>query len=315
MAQPADTHSTYDTAGIREDLSDVIYLIDPVDTPFLSMCDHVDATNTNHEWQIQSLANASAANAVIEGDDATTDATTASVRRGNNTQISDKVPRVTGTNRAVNSAGRADEMDYQVMLKGLELRRDMESSLLANNAKVAGNDSTARELAGVFSWVADNIELGATGAAPTGDGTDAATPGSDQNLTSADFNSVLEQAWTSGGNPDYVFLTGTLKQAFSALSFSSITKFDRTEDQTLYSAVEVFVSDFGTLKLIPDRFILTKTVFAAQMDLWAVAFLRNMVRQPLAKTGDTDREQLIVEYTLEARNQKGSGVVHAAIPA
>lgn len=314
MVQPADTLSTYGTTGIREDLADVIYLIDPVDTPFMSMVEQVDASATNHEWQTQALAGASDANAVIEGDDATTDAATPTARLGNYTQISDKVPRVSGTNRAVTSAGRADEMDYQVMLKGMELRRDMESSLLANKAKVAGNDTTARVLAGIYSWLATNCSVGATGSAPTGDGTDTATPGTPRSLSETIFDDSIRGCWEEGGNPDYVLTTGTLKQAFSKLTFSSITKFDRTEDQTLYAAVEVFVSDFGTLKLVPDRFIVDQTMAILQMDLWGVAFLRNMVRQPLAKTGDTDREQIIVEYTEEARSEKGNAAIHAITP-
>ena len=179
MTQPADTFSSYDAIGNREDLSNIIYDISPTETPFMSGIAKIPASATLHEWQTDSLAAASSTNAVIEGDDATTNAGTPSVRLNNNTQISDKVPRVTGTQRAVDSAGRADEFAYQIMKSAKELKRDVESSLLATNAKVAGNDSTARECAGIGSWIATNTDRGATGSDPTGDGTDipgAGTP-------------------------------------------------------------------------------------------------------------------------------------------
>ena len=177
MAQPADTFSSYDAVGNREDLIDTIYNIDPTDVPFMSGIAHVSADGTKHEWQTDSLTAASATNAVIEGDDATTDASTATTRLDNQCQISDKVARVTGTQNAVVKAGRRDEMAYQVTKRVKELKRDMESSLLANNAKVAGNDTTARELAGIESWIVTNSSGGATATAATGDGTDAALRG------------------------------------------------------------------------------------------------------------------------------------------
>ena len=125
MALPTNTFPSYTAIGNREDLSDVIYRIDPADTPFMTACEREKATAVSHEWQTQSLAAVDTNNAVLEGDDATTDAATPTVRLGNICQISDKVARVTGTQRAAESAGRDDELEYQEMLKGLELKRDM----------------------------------------------------------------------------------------------------------------------------------------------------------------------------------------------
>ena len=159
MATPANTTSTYDAIGNREDLSDMIYDISPTQTPFISGISREAATATNHEWQTDALATASAANKVIEGDDATTTAASPTVRLGNYTQISDKVPRVTRTQRQVDSAGRGDELDYQIMKSAKELKRDMESAILANKAKAVGSESVARELAGVESWLATNTGL------------------------------------------------------------------------------------------------------------------------------------------------------------
>ena len=173
MAQPADTFSSYDAVGNREDLSDIIHNISPTDTPFMSMIGKGKATSTKHEWQKDSLAAASNSNFVIEGDDATTDASAPTTRAFNYTAISDKVARVTGTQDVVDSAGRKKEMAYQMMKRSAELKRDIESILLNNNAAVAGNDSTARECAGVTSWIATNTNSGSGGADPTGDGSDA----------------------------------------------------------------------------------------------------------------------------------------------
>ena len=154
MAQPSPApFSTYDAIGNREDLSNVIYMISPTNTPFMSGIDKSTADATLHEWQTDALA-AAADNAVIEGDDATTDVATATTRLTNYTQISDKVPRVTGTQEVVNKAGRRSEMAYQIAKRSKELKRDIETGLLKDSAKVAGNDSTARESAGLPTWIA-----------------------------------------------------------------------------------------------------------------------------------------------------------------
>src|SRR5262245_42375779 len=185
MALPTNTFTTSAAIGNREDLSDVIYRIDPTDTPFMTACEREKASAVNHEWQVQSLAAVDAANAVLEGDDATTDAATPTVRLGNVCQISDKVARVTGTQRAVEHAGRDDELEYQEMLKGLELKRDMETILVGSNqAKVAGNDTTARKTASVLSWIKTNTSKGAGGADPAAaDGTGTRTDGTQRAFT------------------------------------------------------------------------------------------------------------------------------------
>src|SRR5690349_16161012 len=146
MSLPTNTFATYEAIGNREDLSDVIYRIDPTDTPFLSGIDKTKATAVNHEWQTQALAAAVSSNQQFEGDDVTADAATPTVRLGNICEIARKSPRVTGTQQAVEHAGRDNEMAYQEMLKGLELKRDMETTLAGTNqAKVTGADATPRK--------------------------------------------------------------------------------------------------------------------------------------------------------------------------
>jgi hypothetical protein len=310
MAQPTNTFATNDMVGIREDLSDVIYDVSPTETPFLSMVAHVEATATNHEWQTHSLTAASSTNHVIEGDEASTDAGTATTRLGNYTNISDKVARVTGTARAVSTAGRADEMDFQVMNRSKELKRDMESLLLANHAQVAGNDTTARELAGLPTWLITNTDFGATGADATGDGSNARTDGTQRAFTEDQVKTVLQLAWTEGGNASVLMTGGFNRQVASSFSGNG-TKMQKAEDSKLHASYDVYASDFGDLKMVPNRFMRSRDAFILDPELWAVAFLpgRNMLVTELAKTGDTDRKQILSEYTLEARNEKGNAGV------
>ena len=306
MAQPTNTYATNDMIGIREDLGGIIYDITPVDTPFLSTIPRTEASNTLHEWQTDSLA-AAAANAVIEGDEASTDASTATTRLSNYTQISDKVARVTGTAVAVNTAGRANEMDYQMLKRGRELKRDMETALLANTAKSAGSDSAARFLAGVPTWIATNEST--SGSAPTGDGSDTRTNGTQRAFTEDQVKTVMKAVFDAGGMPDMLMVGGFNRQISS--SFGAGTKFQKVEDTTLHTSFDVYESDFGNLRIVPNRFQQARDALILQADMWAVAFLpgRNMAEYELAKTGDTERKQLLSEYTLECRQEAANGIV------
>jgi hypothetical protein len=309
MSLPTNTHTAIDAIGNREDLSDVIYRIDPTDTPFMSAVDKVKATAVNHEWQTQALASASTANAVLEGDDAVTDAVTVTVRLGNYCQISDKVGRVSGTQRAVNSAGRSDEYDYQVMLKGLELKRDMESILLTNKIKVAGLAATARELASMGAWISTNSSKAADGTDPTvTTGLDARNDGTQRAFTEAQLKEVFQEIWTSGGKPDVVSAGGFNKQVFSTFT-GRATPTEDTKSKKIVAAVDAYESDFGTVKVVANRFQRSREVWVLQTDMFAVGYLRKFVKTELAKTGDSDRFQMLSEYTLEVRNEKSSGIV------
>jgi len=310
MAQPTNTFSSYDAIGNREDLADFITMISPTATPFQSGISKVVATATNHEWQTDSLAAAVDTNAVIEGDDATTDASTATVRLGNYTQILDKVARVAGTQRANDSAGRADEMDYQMMKRTKEIKRDLEKSLLANKAKVAGNDTTARVMAGVESWLATNTDLGGTGAAPTGDGTDTRTSGTDRAFAESQVQAVIASCWDEGGEPDMIMVPSNLKQDFSAFTGNSSARQNIDVSQkTLSNVIDFYISDFGTMQVVPNRFMVSESCLILEMDKWSLAELRPYQSWDLAKTGDTDRKQLLMEVTLCAKNEKASGIV------
>jgi hypothetical protein len=309
MAQPTATFATNDMVGIREDLSGVIYNITPVETPFINLVARTEASNILHEWQTDALA-AAANNAAIEGDDAPQTAGTATTRLNNRTQISTKDARVTGTSRSVNTAGRSDELDYQLLKRGRELRRDMETVLLSNKAKVTGSDVLARELAGVPSWIATNADIGTGGANPTGDGSNARTDGTQRAFTEDQLKDVLRQCFDAGGTPDVLMVGPFNRQIVSSFS-AGRTNVQKAEDATLHATFEVYESDFGNLRIIPNRFQRARDALILQADMWAVAFLpgRNMATFDLAKTGDTDAKQILSEYTLEARQEASSGGV------
>ena len=215
---------------------------------------------------------------------------------------------MTGTQRANQSAGRGDEMDYQVVKRSKELKRDMEKALLDNNAQVAGNATTARELAGVESWIATNTSAGATGADPTGDGTDARTDGTQRAFLEADLKSVLQACAEEGGEPDTIMVGTFNKQALSGFT-GNATRTTDSSDQKLNTAVHVYVSDFGELKVVFNRFQRARSALVLDTSMWAMSTLRNFSSWDLAKTGDTTRKQILCEYTLESRNEAASGIV------
>ena len=312
MALPTNTFTTFSAVGNREDLSDMIYRIDPTDTPFMTGIDKAKATAVNHEWQTQALAAANTANAQLEGDDASADATTPTVRLGNICQISRKVPQVSGTQQAVEHAGRDNEMAYQEMLKGLELKRDMESILVGTNqTKNVGSSSTPRVTASVLSWIKSNTAKGSGGADPSAaDGTGTRTDGTQRAFTEANLKTALQSIWNNGGKPDTIMTGGFNKQVFSTFT-GRASAIEDTKRKKIIASVDAYESDFGTLKVVANRFSRPRDVLVLQMDMWALAYLngRKMVSLPLAKTGDSDRKEVLSEYALEARNEKASGGV------
>jgi hypothetical protein len=309
MSLPASTLATYQAIGNREDLTDMIYRIAPTATPFISGIEREKATATKHEWQTQDLATA-AANAQLEGDDPTTNATTVTVRLANITQISYKVARVSGTQQAVQHAGRSNELAYQAMLKGLELKRDMEVVVCGTNqTQVAGDTTTARTTASVLSWIKTNTST--TGTDPTTSGTVTRVDGTQRAFTEAQLKTVLSAVWTQGGDPNTIMAGAFNKQIFSTFT-GRASPIEQATTKKITASVDAYESDFGKLKVVANRFSRSRDVLVLELDKWALAFLngRNMISIPLAKTGDSDRRQVLSEYALVSRNEKASGAVY-----
>ena len=315
MAQPANTFSSYDAVGIREDLSDVIYNIDPDDTPFMSKCSKGKAKNTLHEWQTDTLRS-SEENAHIEGDDTVADALTPTSRLTNRTQIFKNAIRIPGTDAGLDKAGRGKEMAYQSM-KMLKVHKlDIEKALFANQAKVAGDDVTARKLAGVPTWLTTNIafESGNSGANPTGDGSDARTDdGTPVAFSQARFDTVMQSRWENGGKKDGVSVYLSAFQMNKALGFVGNNNQRGTlnaKTGEVVNVMDVYMTPWGNVKWVMSRENRARDVFILQDDMWCVSMLRTTKNEPLAKTGDSERRQLVTELTLESRNEKASGAVY-----
>ena len=223
MAQPTNLFDTFETVGIREDLVDVIYNISPEDTPILSAIPRTAAKSTKHEWQLDSLATP-ATNAVIEGDDATIDALSATTRAFNFCQIADKVIALSGTQSAVDAAGRADEMAYQIAKKSKELKKDMEFDLIEPNVQVSGSATAARELGSIPTWLKTNGDAGTSGSLSTGSGTDLPGSGTDRDLTETILKTVIKEVYESGGEMDMLVCPPSVKQVISGFN-ANTTRF------------------------------------------------------------------------------------------
>lgn len=312
MSVPSGTTQTYGVVGRREDLTDVIHDVTPTDVPFLTAIEKGSAENTNHEWQTDALAAADGTNKVVEGDDPTNDAITATVRLGNYTQLMDKVIQVSSTQRAATNAGRGEEMSYQLMKRSKELKRDMESRLTGNYASVAGNSSTARECAGFEAWIQTNYDRGSGGSSTAFSGgiQAAATDDTQRAYTETLLKNALQLCWTNGGDPTMVMVGAFNKKVMSG--FSGIA--DQVRDTgnkraTIVGAADVYVSDFGQLDIRANRFSRSRSALIVQPDMWKLCYYQRFNTTDLAKTGHSDRKMLAVEFTLEACNEKASGVV------
>jgi hypothetical protein len=322
MAVPAQTRVTYGAIGIREDLSNIIYNISPTETPFLSGCGRETAENTYFEWQTDALT-AAAANRATEGDDPASAAVAEPTRVGNYTQISVKAVQTSGTAEAVNFAGRKSSQAYQLAKRAKEMKRDMEKMLMDNVAQSAGagpspGPTTARATGGLGSWVATNYHtLGGApsppglGSASSGNGTDAASDASSVGtLTEAGMKTVIKECFDNGGTPDTILVGSANKQVISALTqtVSELrTAADKSSPAHVVASVDVYVSDFGTFKIIPDRFQRARDCWFIDFDFWAVSYLRPFMTESLARTGDSIKQMILAEYGLQSKNQASSG--------
>ena len=310
MAQPTNLYDTYDTTGIREDLVDVIYNISPEDTPILSAIPRTAAKSTKHEWQLDALA-APAANLVIEGDDATIDAMSATTRAFNFTQIQDKVIALSGTQSAVDSAGRADEMAYQIAKKSKELKKDMEFALIKGQVQAVGSATAARAMGSIPTWIATNGDAGTSGSLSTGSGTDLPNSGTDRDLTETILKTVIQEVYTAGGDLDLLVVPPSVKQVISGFN-ANTTRFRPAEKKVEYAAIDVYSSDFGDIQVVPNRVMATTSeslCLMLQSDMAAAAYLRDFQVVDLAKTGDSEKKQLLCEWTLEMRNEAAHGII------
>jgi hypothetical protein len=314
MTIPANAQTTYSTVGNREDLSNEVYKISPTDTPAFSAFEKIGTSAVNHEWQTVTLDSPNGSNAQLEGDTFALAARTPTVRLGNIHQISSKVFGVSRTQRAVNPAGRKDELGFQKMLKGQALKIDIDTVICGTNqAKNAGNATTARVTASMDSWIKSNTNKGSAGGAAdpsAADGTGTRTDGTQRAFTEAQLKDVLSKIWTAGGKPNIIMAGAFNKQVFSTFTGRS-QPMEEASSKKIVAAVDAYESDFGKLKVVPSRNMRARDVYVLETAKWAIGHLpgSSMVVEPLAKVSDTDQVAIVSEYVLEARNEAASGGV------
>jgi hypothetical protein len=300
--------NSYTGAGIAEDFEDIIYDISPEDTPLLSMAKKSTAGQTYHQWQTDKLA-AAAANAQLEGDDASYATLAATTVLGNYTQISRKTVNISNTYDVVKKYGRKSEVAYQLMKAGKELKRDMEFALVRNQASSAGGAGTARSSAGIESWIAGNsIKTTAASTATTpgfSSGTVAApTDGTAGTFVEADLKSALEAAWVDGGEPTTILMSSKNKKLFSAFAGIAEKRYqvNGTSEAVITAAADVYISDYGNHTVKLDRFMRDEAVLCLDPQYVGVASLRPITKEELAKTGDSTKYLMTAEYCLVVNN-------------
>lgn len=319
MSQTANTFDSFTAKGIRESLSNVIYNISPEETPFMSNAGRENVKNTYFEWQTDSLAAASTTNAQIEGDDVSAfDATSATTRVGNYTQISSKTLLISGTLESVDKAGRRSELAYQLAKRSAELKRDMESIMLTNQAASAGSvgvSTALRKTGSLLAFLKTNTDKGTGGvdpvytSSPTATRTDS-TSGNQRAFTETILKSVVQKVWASGGSPKVLMVGPVNKQKVSA--FSGIAQIRKevvgNRAATIIGAADVYVSDFGNVNVVPNRFQRERDAFVLDPEYANVAFLRPFNTVQLAKTGDAEKRLILVEFGLKVNTEAAHGI-------
>lgn len=314
MAVNANTNQTYDVSTIREDLDAALASISPTETIFMSSIGTRNVDNTYFEWSEVDLA-AAADNRAVEGDAATNSAPTNAVRKGNYTQISTKTVEVSSTNQAVNGVADAQTVAKQVAYKLSEMKRDMEKMLLDNVAASAGSASTARQTAGLPAFLTTNTARGTGGADGTTSGSGsagypdaAATDGTQRAITETLLKGVIADCWDEGAEPSVVLCGSAQKQTISGFT-GNATRFKEAEDSKLNAAIDVYISDFGELQIVPARHIRSRDVFVLDPNYAAVAYLQTAKQEPLAKNGLSERRLISAEYGLQVTSEKAHGVI------
>jgi len=306
--------STQAAVGEKEQLADIIYRIDPAETPIFSNVKKETSNGIFTEWQVQQLAASSATNYHNEGATTATAAATPTTRVGNYHQISKKVFATSGTLSSVDLAGREREHNYQKVLKALELRRDIEKSI--GDTDQARDGSDPRKSASLTSWIT-NGSVGATGAFATGDGTDTPTSGTARALTLALIEDGMQDAWTEGGNPRLMIASATNRANFSDLSatgnlVSNDVNMTAAKEVAYVGSTSVFLTDWGTVEAIPSRQLGNDRLFLIDPDFVSICTLngRNFLEEELAKDGDADTSHIVVEWSLKPTAPKAHAMVY-----
>ena len=305
MAKVTNAFDTYSATADREDLSNIIYNISPMQTPFMSSIGKKNINNVVFDWQTESLPTPSAAGQ-LEGFELSRSAATATVRASNVAMISSRDATVTGSQDASDPAGKRSEMAHQLAIMSKALKRDMEEALCQKGAKTTGNATTARVTGGFESWMKSNVS-NAAGSTPTGGGT-APTDGTQRALTETLLKAVLQDCFTNGGEPSMAICGPVNKQKISG--FTGRTQARQMIDaNTVEASVSVYSSDFGELKIVPSNRSRERSLLLVDPEFAKVSYLRDFKTVDIATIGDAETKMIVVEYGLEVSNEAAHGIV------
>lgn len=309
MAIVANTFTSHSAVGIRESLADIISNISPEETPFTSNIGSENVSNTYFEWQTDSLGSV-VTTARIDGDDVSSfDAVSPTTRVGNYTQILRRTTIIADNLGAQDLAGRNDELSYQIAKRGREIKRDLEATMLLNNASVSGNSSTARETGGIGAWIATNENVGTGGGLATGDGTTARTDGTQRAFTETILKDAMQQAYSSGGSPTILMVGPVNKQKVSAFAGIAAQRYQAGDGPTtIIGAADVYISDFGSISVTPNRFQRERDGLLLDPEYASVAYLRPIQNVELSKTGDASKSMVLVEAGLKITNEAAHAI-------
>lgn len=316
---PTNMLQTYTVIGMKEEVDNKIYRVSPEETPFISMLSRTAVDATSPEWQRDALRTP-AANAAIEGADATYAAQTQPERLSNKTQIIQDTMSITGTTERVAKYGRDKESARLKAKKMVELKKDIEWATIGNGAFVAGAAATARQLRGAYGWVATNSLSGATGAAPVISSNTAPVAGTLRPFTEALLKTSILNVYQSGGKAQYLMVTPVHKQVVSAFTGNVTRQNDVSKTEVrLQTSFSVYGHDFGETKVVPNRVMgqgtsvtnagLVNTAYLIDPEQGSLGVLRPFQATPLAKVGDADNFQILTELTLKVNEEKAWGAI------
>ena len=317
MAIATNTYQSYDAKGLREDLSNAIYRISPEETPFFSSIGTGPrARAISFDWQTDELKAADGSNAVAEGEEFSFEAATPSVRLANICQILRAEALVSGSLEAVDKAGRASEMAYQMELRSAEIKRDLETILLSNQAADMGGWNVPRRLAALLALVKTNVDEAADGASPVytaGVPGDVRTDGMQRPFTEALLKNVLQSMFTEGGRARVLMVGPFNKQQVSGFSGEVTRNFDQSNvapsPTAIIASADVYVGDFDTVRVIPNRFQRPRDAHVLDWRWLAMRWLRPFFTKRVPETGDAMKRVIIGEGSLEVKQEKGLGLI------
>lgn len=290
------------TAGAKEDVLDLVTQIDPEETPFLTRLGVGICPNRYHEWLQDTLESGTASGgSTVEGASAEKRALDARARKFNWTQITSYVFGISGTQLATSQYGLEDEYAYQLEKAMKILKIQQEQILLNSTSGTGGMGSTcatgARTMTGLISCLATNVQTGSGGSCA---------------LTESLFNTLLQTIFEGGnGRPDVAFVNGFNKRRISSFATSNTRQIDMTNQNRLRNTITQYMSDFGDIDVVLDRWVSKADAPVLQMDRFKVAYNRKPFVQQLGITGDSKDAQIITEYTLEFLNEASSGKLSA----